>query len=233
MKNLILSAKTYYSIQTTTLESYVEEVEYANFYYNMHRLPVYLEEPLRLIMERHELYITEEEEKLLDIYDENLGAYAENEWFIPNKDDTHIRLQVQRAMFRTLNNISQYDVQTFDNLHLAYKDAFISEHIELLYKFLQDNISISPYIDLLWIKEEVIPAILFTALAEYISEELDFDIDYSQTEIEIVVLDNLHTSIKTYIAENSNAIDFTLPIEDIVKELASHIDEDLTFTNKA
>lgn len=254
MQNLILSERTYLSlrsylkISTTTFESYEEGLDYAYLAYDLKGNLPNKNETLHEIISNiiynappSAVFISEEESKLSDIYDNNLSAYAEEEWYIPNRKDPDVRKMVEFIMSDTYADIYSNTEIGYSPvpkgekaLDYIYKDAFVTTQVN---KFLSISpcssspSSVSDYLDFEYIRKEIMPHILFAILADYltIKSTASYCISYDYTEIEQELLDNIMVLIRDLL-ENKMVFAYPLQItdkttcEEIIECLLNYID---------
>lgn len=242
MQNLILSNSTYRKISTTTFERYEEGLDYAHLAYDLKGNLPNMNETLHeiisnIIYNAHPsaVFISEEESKLSDIYNDNLSAYAEEEWYIPNRKDPDVRKMVEFIMSDTYadiysnTEIGYSPVPKGENaLDYIYKEAFVTTQVE---KFLSSINSISAHLDFEYIRKEIMPHILFAILADYLTTKStsSYCISYDYTEIEQELLDNMMVLIRDLL-ENKMVFSYPLQItdkttcEEIIECLLNYID---------
>lgn len=253
MKNLILSNRTYRKIATTTFESYEEGLDYAHLAYdlkgNLPNMNGTLHEIISNIIYNatpSAVFITEEESKLSDIYNGNLSAYAEEEWYIPNRKDPDVRKMVEFIMSDTYEDIySNTECERSERLigyspvsngekalDYIYKEAFVTTQVEKFLSISQDGkAALSAHLDFEYIRKEIMPHILFAILADYLTTKSTSSdcITYDYTEIELELLDNMMVLIRDLL-ENKMVFAYPLQItdkttcEEIIECLLNYID---------
>lgn len=222
MQNLILSERTYRKISATTFERYEEELDYAYLAYDLKGNLPHKDETLHEIISNiiynappSAVFITEEESKLSDRYDDNLSAYAEEEWYIPNRKDPDVRKMFGLIMRDTKG----------ENI---FAEAFVTTQVN---KFLSSPSSVSDYLDFEYIRKGIMPDILFAILADYLTNKStsSYCISYDYTEIEQQLLDNMMVLIRDLL---KNKMVFAYPLqitdkttcEEIIECLLNYID---------
>lgn len=231
MKNLILSYETLSKLDITDFETYIDKyLEFPIFINDQFQT---LEEVLKDIFQAERFYISEEEEKLTELYGSNLGLYAEKEWWERenNKSNPAVRQIFVNSIVSNrhlLEDDADGSTPTNDILYNFYKDAFLT-HQAYLFMEKKNPPTLSPHIDFQFILEEVIPQILFAATVDYMTDtNKEYKLSVWATQIEKSVLDEMLAIIKTIV--ETCFIDYSQRLVDIGKKLAHLLGDDLTIS---